>query len=75
MIVVFKARRRRNLDSYLWAAGILLVGLVIVGFMALSTGDDPSVKQTEVVGTIVKLLNEPSTTGSGGFAPTDPERQ
>jgi len=69
MIIVFKRRTRRNLSSHLWAAGIFLVGLFIVGFMTLSMDGKPSVQQTEVAATIIKLMKEPSTTGSGGVRP------
>jgi hypothetical protein len=69
MIIVFKRRPRRDLGAYLWAAGILLVGLVIVGFVTLSMDSKPSLQQTEVASTIIKLVREPSTTGSGGMRP------
>jgi hypothetical protein len=69
MTIVFKRRTRRNLSSYLWDAGIFLVGLFIVGFMTLSMESKPSVQQTQVADTIIKLLKEPSTTGSGGARP------
>jgi hypothetical protein len=69
MIIMFKKRKTRDYGSILWPVGILSVGLLIVAFMTLSMSGKPTTQQTQVADTIVKLLKEPSTTGSGFASP------
>jgi hypothetical protein len=71
-----KKRTKRDYGSYVWAGCIWLAGLFIVGVMALSMEGKPTQQQTQVADTVVKLLKEPSTTGTGWSIPsnTPPDR-
>lgn len=64
MSIEIRKRKKRDCSVYLWAGCIWLAGVFIVGVMALSIEDKPVIQQTHVADTILKVIKEPSTTGT-----------
>jgi hypothetical protein len=65
-IKVSKKRAEPDPPPYLWGFGVFLVGVFIVAL--LSIDQKPTAQQKQVAEIIVRLLKDPSTTGSGQFA-------
>jgi hypothetical protein len=67
-IKVSKKRAEPDPPPYLWGFGVFLVGVFIVALVTLSIDQKPTAQQKQVAEIIVRLLKDPSTTGSGQFA-------